>query len=866
MKQAALLIALASGAAGFKFTEVGCYADSADARDLDAFGVTESTAGMTVEKCARMATCLGYQYFGLQYGYQCYGGDSYGSYGRSTNCTMACDGDGDETCGGFDANSVYEASSADADAFNCNAPVMCASEPGASASWCDSSLDMDERVAALVANLSKEEKSGLFLNAALGVDRLNIPNYNWWSEALHGVARDGISTSFPQIIGVSSSFNTSLFHALGTLTGVEARGKNNPLDGQLYHGLTMWAPNVNIFRDPRWGRGQETPGEDPTLNGDYGREYVSGLQGDESSNGYLVTSACLKHYAAYSEEMGREHFAAVVTAQDMEDTYLPAFEEGVVNGKASSIMCSYNAETYGEGLYGPNTWAHQNNSIPSCANSVLLTDLARDSWGLDGYITSDCEAVADVAHGHSSTPGHNYTNTTAQTVNAVLSAGMDTDCGDYMSPEVMLDLMNSGDVAMDLIDTALSRLFKVQFRLGIFDPRDKVPFSSWGHEVVNTAAHQALAKEAADQSMVLLKNNDDTLPLDATNTGLTLAVLGRNANASDNMQGNYFGTAPFLVTPLEGLAAYASTLYSNGTDLEEAVALASKADVVVLVVGLTSEAVNPSDEAEGRDRTSLLLPYNQTDLIKAVAPVAKKLVLVSMNGGPLDLSQWRDDDAVGAILWCGYPGQSGGAAIADAIFGASQSSPTGKLTQTWYPQSFADKVGLKDMRMRPDDSSGYPGRTYRFYTGGDEVFRFGDGLTYTTFTQSLSLETPTLSAEVLRNHVASTSLLSKLRHEAALESTVHVSNSGSRDCDHIILIFAAAPAGVAGVDGVPLKTLVAYRRVHVRAGESAEVQVSLPVSALTFMDSKGGRQTAKGDWTLWAGNENEKTPSILTVI
>ena len=311
--------------------------------------------------------------------------------------------------------------------------VVCA-KSGASAAWCDHTKPTAERVGALIAELTNAEKSVLFVNGAGAVPRLDIPKYGWWSEALHGTARDGLATSFPQIIGVASSYNHSLFQALGEVTGTEARGKNNgkaswPGDGGMYHGLTMWAPNVNIFRDPRWGRGQETPGEDPTLNGAYAEQFIGGMQGDESATGYLRTSACLKHYAAYSEEQGRNSFPAVVTPQDMVDTvlrhrrltccarasafhpccfahplarlslslslppslplqYLPAFQQGIQKGKASGLMCSYNAETYGSGIYGPGT-DEQHGAIPSCANKGLLNDLLRDKWGFKGYITSE---------------------------------------------------------------------------------------------------------------------------------------------------------------------------------------------------------------------------------------------------------------------------------------------------------------------------------------------------------------------------------------------------------------------------------------------------------------------------------------------
>ena len=374
-----------------------------------------------------------------------------------------------------------------------------------SASWCDTTKDFKTRAALVVANLTLEEKAGLFINGAASVDRIDLPSYNWWNEALHGVARDGVATSFPQIMGVASSLNKTLFSMMATVIGDEARGKNNDCfsaGSKLYGGLTMWAPNINIFRDPRWGRGEETPGEDPTVNAEYVKQFVPGLQGTDPK--YTKAGACLKHYAAYSEETGRLGFAAYVTSQDMEDTYLPAFEAGVEDGKAIGIMCSYNAETYGEGIFGAGT---QNGAIPSCANKGILNDLAREKWGFDGYITSDCGAVGDVES------KHNYTANTEETVAAVFAAGMDTDCGRKMNSEAMAPLLANATIAA-MGDTALTRLFAVQMRLGFFDPRSSFAPAMYGAEVVNTPANQALAKEAADQSLVLLKNVGSTLPWD----------------------------------------------------------------------------------------------------------------------------------------------------------------------------------------------------------------------------------------------------------------------------------------------------------------------------------------------------------------
>ena len=451
---------------------IGCYADEDD-RDLPHNLAASVTS---VSMCAAACGCK-YSYAGVQYGSECWCGDNYGSYGESSACTMSC-ADGETGCGGAFSNSIYAVGSSDC------AAVPCSSPEASNYPWCDPALDTSFRVSALVANLTTEEKAGLLVNGASGVSRLDIPPYNWWSEALHGVARDGLATSFPQIIGVGSSFNDSLWQALGEMTSTEARGKNNDrTSSDIYQGLTLWSPNVNIFRDPRWGRGQETPGEDPTINGNYGIAYVTGLQGDEATSGYLRTSACLKHFAAYSEETDRMSFAAVVTNQDMQDMYTPAFEAGVTEGKASCVMCSYNAETFGEGLFGNGT-AEQEGAIPSCANHGILNGLIRDQWGFNGYVTSDCGAVDGVEN------SHEYTDDAVDTIKAVLYAGVDTDCGSYMSSETLLPLLESGAVEIERINTALTNLFTTQFRLGFFDAPNVNIYGQIDESVVNTPSNQ----------------------------------------------------------------------------------------------------------------------------------------------------------------------------------------------------------------------------------------------------------------------------------------------------------------------------------------------------------------------------------------
>jgi len=712
---------------------------------------------------------------------------------------------------------------------------------GKSYDWCDHTKSMEDRVDALVANLTLDEKSVLFVNSAGAVPRIGWPAYQWWSEALHGVARDGVATSFPQICGVAASYNKSLWHMIGDVTSTEGRGKNQEYTGKMYDGLTFWAPNVNIFRDPRWGRGEETPGEDPTMNGEYAEQFVTGMQGGVD-NKYLKVSSCLKHYAAYNEEAGRNSFPAVVTSQDMEDTFLPAFQAGVEKGNASSIMCSYNAETYGEGIYGT---GNQGGAIPSCANKGILNDLARDKWHFNGYITSDCGAVGNVQN------QHHYTSNPKDTVTAVLTAGMDTDCGGFMSSKTMQSLLTDSKVEA-LADTALKNLFMVQFRLGFADPVDVQPdWAKYDGSVVNTAAHQTLAKEAADQSLVLLKNSLATLPIVKAGGSRKMAVMGREAEATTNMQGNYYGTAPYLISPAEGLKKYGTVYSDDGSDIKKSVAAVEGKDLVVLVVGLQSEGARPADEAEGHDRTSLLLPGNQDQFVQEVAAAAAKkdtpVVVVVMGGGPVDISAIKANRDVGAILWCGYPGQSGGASIADTLFG--ESNPSGRLSMTWYPEQLTKQVPITDMGMRPNKTSGNPGRTYRFYTG-TPVFKFGEGLGYSTF--SHELQAPVQIAESQFPNDLSLSSLSKA---SVATLAVNTSNLSERDGAEAILIFAASPN--AGQDGEPIQSLIAFDKVHVQAGQSVVTELSVASQHFTLASITGERSVVKGAWKLWVGHDGK---------
>ena len=713
----------------------------------------------------------------------------------------------------------------------------CDQAPLKGTAGCDTSASFDDRAAALVAALHTDEKVALFSNGAGAVPRLNIPKYQWWSEALHGVGRSpGVTfdattpnaTSFPQVITTASSWNTSLFHAIGQVVGTEARAFSN-----LGHaGLTFWAPNVNIFRDPRWGRGQETQGEDPTVNAAYAANFPHGVQDGDSYPKYLKASSCCKHYAAYNLEdwggVDRHHFDAIVTDQDLNETYFPPFQACAQVGKASGVMCSYNAV----------------NGVPSCASKPLLNDRLRGTWGFDGYVTSDCGAVADVYS------KHKYTNTTDATDVDVLTAGMDSDCGTFLGQNLQA-CIDDGTCDASVVNPPLTNLFKVQLRLGMFDSAASQPYTKLGMESVSTPAHQALALEAAQQGIVLLKNDGATLPLPKASPP-TLAVLGPTANATDVMQGNYYGNAPFVVSVVAGLQKYTkSVAYVSGcadvkcaddSGFDGAVMTAKAAEAVVLVVGL-----NQGQESEGHDRTDLALPGKQAELIEQVAAAAKDpITLVILSGGPVDVSAAKANAKVGAIVWAGYPGQSGGDALAQIIFG--DVNPSARLTQTWYPAAFAQQVSMFDMGMRPNATSGNPGRGYRFYTG-TPVFAFGEGMSYSTFTYDVDNAATEARADDL--HRASEATHDDLTAAAALPAVVDLSvavtNTGGRAGAETLITYVTPPAGARGA----LKRYVAtFARVRLGAGETQEVKLPLTAAHFRFAAADGAMVTPAGKWVV----------------
>jgi beta-glucosidase-like glycosyl hydrolase len=548
----------------------------------------------------------------------------------------------------------------------------------------------------------------------------------------------------------------------------------------------------------------------------------------------LKVSSCCKHYTAYDLEnwhgVDRHHFNAIVTQQDLMDTFMPSFKAGVEGGKATSLMCSYN----------------EVNGIPSCANHLFNTEYARDQWGFQGYITGDCGAVDDVIY------SHQYTSTTDQTCLVTLSSGLDSDCGGFLNTHLPQAVAN-GVVSNAVIDTALTHLFLVQMRLGIFDPDSIQPYRKITAADVNTPENQALALQCSLESMVLLKN-DGALPFDKTKV-TTVALIGPNAQATATEQGNYYGHAPYIVSPQDGLAKYATVTYSKGCDIAStdtsgfgaACSAAAAADATVLVVG-----IDQSQESEGKDRDIIALPGVQNDLITKIASCSKgPLAVVVIGGGSLDLTTPKTTSKVNSILWAGYPGQSGGDAIAQTLFG--DNSPAGRLPYTLYPADFVNTVSMFDMSMRPNASSNNPGRSYRFYTG-TPVYAFGDGLSYTNFSVVINYDrTPSkIPIELIEANIEE-DITSSWKAKVVADISITVTNTGTRASDFVALGFIVPPNG--GKNGNPIKYLVGFSRIH-KLGPGQKQTVVLPVTAhdLSLVNEQGKRVTTPGAWTFQVEN------------
>ncbi|XP_074347903.1 beta-xylosidase/alpha-L-arabinofuranosidase 2-like [Apium graveolens] len=712
--------------------------------------------------------------------------------------------------------------------------------------FCDETLDVESRVNDLLSRMTLQEKILNLVYRAGGVARLGIPEYNWWCEALHGVGATGrgtnfsspikAATSFPQVICTAASFNSSLFYTLGKVVSTEARAVYNVG----LSGLTFWSTNVNIFRDPRWGRGQETPGEDPLLTSRYAISYVRGLQERDDGDKYrLKVSACCKHYTAYDLEswkgIDRFHFNALVTKQDMDDTYQPPFKSCVVDANVSSVMCSYN----------------QVNGKPTCADPELLTGVICNQWNLNGYIVTDCNSIKVMFK------SQHYTRTPEETAAIALKAGVDLNCGSYLS-KYTLAAVQEGLASEADVNRAVKNNFAMLMRLGFFDgdPRQRL-YGNLGPNDVCTPANQELAREAARQGFVLLKNSRGSLPLSPTATK-SVAVIGPNANVTTTMIGNYAGI-PCRDTTLQGITAVVPTTYfSPGcanvacvtARVDDAKRISAIADATILVVG-----ADQSIETETLDRVDISLPGQQTFLVQEVTKVSKgPVILVIMSGGGMDVQFAKDDPKVTSILWIGYPGEAGGAALADILFGFY--NPSGRLPVSWYPQSYANNVNMTNMNMRPDPATGYPGRTYRFYRG-PTVYTFGDGLSYSRFSYHLVKATNLVSIPLGEQHFCKRSSCQSIDASeqtckiAKVKVNLRVKNSGRMRGGHSVLLFWTPP----NVHNSPQKQLLGFKKVFLTPKEQGTVRFNLEVCKhLSVVDKSGNRKLALGMHVLHVGS------------
>ncbi|KAK7056457.1 hypothetical protein VNI00_003012 [Paramarasmius palmivorus] len=678
-----------------------------------------------------------------------------------------------------------------------------------------------DRAKALVAALTTDEVIQNVDAYSPGVSRLGIPAYNWWSEALHGVGYSP-GTSFG---GAGQEFSSATSFPAPILMGAAF---DDELIGKVADVINFFTPNINPYKDPRWGRGQETPGEDPFHLSQYVYQLISGLQGGINPSPYLKVAADCKHWAGYDLEkwngIERFGFNAQMSLQDLAEYYSPSFQSCVRDAKASSVMCSYNAV----------------NGVPSCANRYLLQNVVRELWELgdEQWIVSDCGAIGYIndAHRFSGT----YENASA----VALRAGTDIDCtwggkGTYATH--ISGALQQGLIDEQRVRTALTRAYNSLVRLGYFDPPANQPYRQLRWSDVNTQSAQQLAYQAAVEGIVLLKN-DGILPL--ASSVKRVALIGPWARATSQMQSNYNGAAPFLVSPEQAFKNAGYTVnVQTGTAINSqdtsgfgaAVNAANSADVVFYLGG-----IDTSIETEGLDRTEITWPGNQLDLIKQLANTGKPLVVLQMGGGQVDSSSLRDDSRVKALIWGGYPGQSGGTALVDIITG--KVAPAGRLPLTQYPASYVNQVAMTNMNLRPGNSN--PGRTYKWYNG-QAVYEFGTGLHYTTFAFSWASGG---SSYNIQNLVSAASGAIHLDLGVLDTFGVTVSNTGSRASDYVALLFSRT---TAGPQPAPKKELVSYSRLkNIQPGSSAVASLKITLGTIARTDERGNRILYPGQYEL----------------
>lgn len=680
--------------------------------------------------------------------------------------------------------------------------------------YLDPTKTVEERANDLLKKLTNEEKVSLLGYRSAAIPRLNIPAYNWWNEGLHGVARAGEATVFPQAIGLSATFNPDLMKSVATVISTEARAKHNAAIARnehgMYTGLTYWSPNINIFRDPRWGRGQETYGEDPFLTGTMGTAFVQGMQGDIP--GKFKVAATAKHFVAHSgPEATRDYFDASVTEKDLHETYLYAFHK-LVGAGVSSVMTAYNSV----------------NGVPNSVNITLLRKMVIGQWGFKGYLVTDCGALDDVYQ------THKYLKNGVQATADALKAGINLDCSAVLTDNGMAAL-NQHLITQKDLDDALRPLLITQIKLGFFDDPHQSPYYTYNDDSLHNAPHIDLARKAADESMVLLKNDNHILPL-TSNKVNSIMVVGPNVASLDALVGSYHGINSRMVNFVEGISA----AVDKGTRVEYDLGAgesdtthfggiwgAGNAEVTIAVIGLSPVLEGEAGDAflskAGGDKATLSLPASHIAFMRELRKSVKKpIIAVITAGSDVDVAavaQYAD-----AVILAWYPGEQGGTALADVVFG--KVNPSGKLPLTFY-KSINDLPKFDDYHMK--------GRTYRYFDGAVQ-YPFGFGLSYTTFDVSWA-------AEPGKSY--------KAKDTIAL--SVNVKNTGAVTGADVVQAYIKYPSG----QNLPIKELKGFKKIFLAPGNQGAVNIAIPVSELKkWDDTRHDWKLYKGTYTLEIGSDS----------
>lgn len=674
-----------------------------------------------------------------------------------------------------------------------------------------------ERAKEIVSQMTLEEKVAQTLHSAPSIKRLNIKAYNWWNESLHGVARSGVATVFPQAIGMAATFDEEIISEVAKCIADEARAKFNIQqkyeDYDIYKGLTFWAPNVNIFRDPRWGRGHETFGEDPFLTSKLAVSYIKAMQGDDE---YMKVAACAKHFAVHSgPEDIRHSFNAVVSDQDLYETYLPAFEACVKEAEVEAVMGAYN----------------RTNDEPCCGSELLLQDILRKKWGFKGHVVSDCWAIKDF-HEY-----HRVTNSPIESVSLAMNNGCDLNCGNLFV--ILQEAVEQGLVKESTLDEAVTRLFVTRMKLGLFENTDKVPFNNIPYTNVNTKENKKLNFEVSRKSVVLLKNEENILPLNKDKIN-TIGIIGPNANNRRALVGNYEGTASRYYTLSEGIQDYVGddvrVLYSDGCHLykekisglgqnndrlSEIKAVCAESDVVIACMGLDSglegEEGDMGNQYASGDKPNLNLPGIQEDILREIVKSGKPVVLILLSGSALAIN--FADENIPAIIQGWYPGAEGGRAIASVLFG--DYSPEGKLPITFYKTT--EELGeFTDYAMKH--------RTYR-YMKNEPLYPFGFGLSYSRFElDNVCIDSDTVSKD------------------KSIKITGNIKNVGDFDTAQTIQVYIKS-----NVENAPNQSLKGLVKVKVNKGETKEFEICLEDNAFGVYDDKGVKKIFDTEYDVYVG-------------